>query len=213
MVPTPLPYAPRTVGLARGPSIQRRVLAPWLSWGPRGPGIGFVVSDLGRPRVPPQRPARRIARGKRLIGRLVDFQVVRGGLLFRQLGLGVRFLVGHRQPPRVDPRRNMATPEGRERWAGARFRGKTPQQEETHMTNKGAIIAAMAAGLFSAGAPLAASAADSAKVHCQGVNACKGKSACSTATSGCAGQNSCKGKGWIEMSEKDCKAKGGTVAK
>src|SRR5450631_477726 len=96
MVPTPLPYAPRTVGLARGPSIQRRVLAPWLSWGPRGPGIGFVVSDLGRPRVPPQRPARRIARGKRLIGRLVDFQVVRGGLLFRQLGLGVRLLVGHR---------------------------------------------------------------------------------------------------------------------
>ena len=34
------------------------------------------------------------------------------------------------------------------------------------MTNKGAIIAAMAAGLFSAGAPLAASAADAAKVHC-----------------------------------------------
>ena len=51
------------------------------------------------------------------------------------------------------------------------------------MTNKSAIIAAMAAGLFSAGAPLAASAADAAKVHCQGVNSCKGKSACSTATS------------------------------
>ena len=62
------------------------------------------------------------------------------------------------------------------------------------MTNRGAIIAAMAAGLFSAGAPIAASAADSAKVHCEGVNACKGK-------------------GWIEMTEKDCKAKGGKVAK
>jgi hypothetical protein len=81
------------------------------------------------------------------------------------------------------------------------------------MTNRGAMIAAIAAGLFSTGATMAASAAESAKVHCQGVNSCKGKSACSTATSGCAGQNACKGKGWIEMSEKDCKAKGGTVAK
>ena len=81
------------------------------------------------------------------------------------------------------------------------------------MTNKGAIIAAMAAGLFGAGAPLAASAADSAKVHCQGVNSCKGKSACATAKSGCSGQNACKGQGWIEMTEKECKAKKGTVAK
>jgi hypothetical protein len=78
---------------------------------------------------------------------------------------------------------------------------------------KGVMIAAMAAGLLSAGAPLVASAADSAKIHCLGVNACKGKSACSTATNGCSGQNACKGKGWIEMSEKDCKAKGGQVAK
>lgn len=81
------------------------------------------------------------------------------------------------------------------------------------MSNRGAMIAAMAAGLFSAGAPMAASAGDSAKIHCQGVNGCKGKSACSTASSGCAGQNACKGKGWVEMSEKECKAKGGTVAK
>jgi hypothetical protein len=84
------------------------------------------------------------------------------------------------------------------------------------MTNKsarGVMIAAMAAGLLGAGAPLVASAADAAKIHCQGVNACKGKSACSTATSSCSGQNACKGKGWIEMSEKDCKAKGGAVAK
>ncbi len=81
------------------------------------------------------------------------------------------------------------------------------------MTNRGAMIAAMAAGLFSAGAPIAASAADSTKVHCEGVNACKGKSACATATSGCAGQNACKGKGWIEMTDKECKAKGGKAAK
>ena len=44
------------------------------------------------------------------------------------------------------------------------------------MSNKGALIAAMAAGLFSAGAPVLANAADSDKVHCEGVNACKGMS-------------------------------------
>jgi hypothetical protein len=81
------------------------------------------------------------------------------------------------------------------------------------MTNKGALIAAMAAGLFSVAAPLRASAADSDKVHCQGANACRGKSACSTASNACSGQNGCRGKGWIELSEKECKAKGGKVAK
>ena len=81
------------------------------------------------------------------------------------------------------------------------------------MTTKGAFIAAMAAGLFSASAPLVASAADSDKVHCQGVNACKGKSGCHTASNACAGQNGCKGKGWVEMTEKECKAKGGKPAK
>jgi hypothetical protein len=81
------------------------------------------------------------------------------------------------------------------------------------MSTKGAIIAAMAAGLFSAGAPLLASAADSAKVHCEGVNSCKGKGSCHSAANSCAGKNGCKGKGWMEMSEKDCKDKGGKVTK
>ncbi len=76
---------------------------------------------------------------------------------------------------------------------------------------KGSMIAAMAAGMFLAAAPLPSAAADSAKVHCQGVNSCKGQSACNSASNSCAGKNSCKGKGWIELSEKDCKAKGGTV--
>jgi hypothetical protein len=82
-----------------------------------------------------------------------------------------------------------------------------------NMSTKGALIAAMAAGLFSAGAPLVASAADAAKVHCEGVNACKGKGGCHSAANSCAGKNGCKGKGWMEMSEKDCKDKGGKVAK
>jgi hypothetical protein len=78
------------------------------------------------------------------------------------------------------------------------------------MSTKGALIAAVAAGLFSAGAPLLAHA-DSAKVHCEGVNSCKGKGSCHSAANSCAGKNGCKGKGWMEMSEKDCKDKGGKV--
>lgn len=81
------------------------------------------------------------------------------------------------------------------------------------MTSKGAMIAALAAGLFGSAAPMTASAAEAGKVRCQGINSCKGKSLCHTASSGCAGQNSCKGKGWIEVTEKECKEKGGKVLK
>jgi hypothetical protein len=80
------------------------------------------------------------------------------------------------------------------------------------MSTKGALIAAMAAGLFTVGAPLVASAGDDAKVHCEGANACKGKGSCHSASNSCAGKNGCKGKGWMEMSEKDCKAAGGKAA-
>ena len=79
------------------------------------------------------------------------------------------------------------------------------------MSTKGALIAAVAAGLFSAGAPLLANAGDSAKVHCEGVNSCKGKGSCHSAANSCAGKNGCKGKGWMEMTEKECKDKGGKV--
>jgi hypothetical protein len=81
------------------------------------------------------------------------------------------------------------------------------------MSTKGAMIAAMAAGLFMAGAPLLANAGEAAKVKCQGVNSCSGKGSCHSASNSCAGKNGCKGKGWVEMSEKDCKAKNGTVVK
>lgn len=81
------------------------------------------------------------------------------------------------------------------------------------MSTKGTLIAAMAAGLLSVGAPMLANAGEDAKVHCQGVNGCKGKGSCHSSANSCAGKNGCKGKGWVEMSEKECKAKGGTVAK
>ena len=81
------------------------------------------------------------------------------------------------------------------------------------MTSKGALVAALAAGLLGAATPIAASAAEAAKVRCAGINSCKGKSACHGAGNACAGQNSCKGKGWIQTTEKECKAKGGKIVK
>jgi hypothetical protein len=69
----------------------------------------------------------------------------------------------------------------------------------------GAAIAAAAALLFSV-APISSASADEAKIHCQGVNACKGQSACKSANNACKGQNSCKGKGFKEMTQKECDA-------
>lgn len=74
-------------------------------------------------------------------------------------------------------------------------------------TNKAtrAAIATAAALLFSHIAVAPASAAD-AKVKCEGVNACKGKSACSTAKNACQGQNSCKGEGYLMLTQAECDA-------
>ena len=79
---------------------------------------------------------------------------------------------------------------------------------------KGAVIATAVAGLFIATASLASAGeqkAEEAKVHCEGINACKGQGACGGAGHDCAGKNACKGKGWIETSAAECTAKGGTV--
>jgi hypothetical protein len=79
---------------------------------------------------------------------------------------------------------------------------------------KGVLIASAAAGLFLAGAVTARATekAGGDKVHCAGVNSCKGQGACAGAKHDCAGKNGCKGQGWVEMSAADCKAKGGTVS-
>jgi len=66
-------------------------------------------------------------------------------------------------------------------------------------------LAAAAAMLFSMATVTNASAAD-AKVKCEGVNSCKGKSACKSANNACKGQNSCKGKGFVEMTQAQCDA-------
>ena len=75
------------------------------------------------------------------------------------------------------------------------------------MTRKQAILATAAAALFTAGLGGSASAAHhegGEKIHCEGVNGCKGQSGCATDHSACAGQNSCKGKGWVEMTQDEC---------
>lgn len=60
------------------------------------------------------------------------------------------------------------------------------------------------------GMPKTAPAED--KVHCLGVNACKGKSECAVEGGhACAGHNACKGKGWVTIARKDCAAQKGTV--
>ena len=81
-------------------------------------------------------------------------------------------------------------------------------------TQKGIAIAGAAAVLILAGA-VAPRAEDGKaggdKVHCAGVNACKGQGVCAGPGSSCAGMNECKGKGIVSMSADECTKKGGKV--
>lgn len=72
-------------------------------------------------------------------------------------------------------------------------------------TVKGAAIASAAALLFSVAA-IGTASADEAKMHCDGVNACKGQGSCKSARNSCKGHNSCKGQGFVEMTQKECDA-------
>jgi hypothetical protein len=99
------------------------------------------------------------------------------------------------------------------RWSGRVDSDIEPQStKETEMNTKGAMIAAAVAGMFMSATPATAADKPAGKVHCAGVNSCKGQGACHSADNGCKGQNGCKGKGWVELGDKACKAKGGTVA-
>ena len=75
----------------------------------------------------------------------------------------------------------------------------------------GAMLAIATAALISTGCNHVQSSASSAKVHCAGLNACKGQGACKTANNACGGHNACKGQGWVEKTAEECKAEGGTV--
>lgn len=82
----------------------------------------------------------------------------------------------------------------------------------------GTALAAAAAGLLLAGCATSGAMDKSgsmnameAKVHCAGINSCKGQTACKSASNECKGQNSCKSKGFLSLSKSDCAAKGGSV--
>ncbi|MBC2669785.1 hypothetical protein ACFOON_13475 [Novosphingobium piscinae] len=75
-----------------------------------------------------------------------------------------------------------------------------------------AANAALVAAAFAAlPAPALAAKAKGEVVHCYGVNTCKGTSDCATASNSCKGQNTCKGQGFKALSEKQCKAEGGSL--
>ena len=76
----------------------------------------------------------------------------------------------------------------------------------------GSALAAAAISLALAGAVTTTPAFAKGKIHCSGINTCKGTSECKTAKNECKGLNTCKGEGYLSVkSAKACKAKGGTV--
>ena len=75
----------------------------------------------------------------------------------------------------------------------------------------GTALALSAAGLAGTATIASAGEGESAKVHCYGVNKCKGHNDCKSATNACKGQASCKGQGFVSMSEHACSEIGGTV--
>ncbi|MCK4871035.1 MAG: hypothetical protein KAS93_08000 [Gammaproteobacteria bacterium] len=81
----------------------------------------------------------------------------------------------------------------------------------------GTTLAIAAAAMFAA-APMSVMAAgdkgsSEAKVHCYGVNKCKGHNDCKTDKNACKGHASCKGHGFISMSQHACDETGGKVGK
>jgi len=78
----------------------------------------------------------------------------------------------------------------------------------------GIAMAVAAAGLLGTSAPVFAAndaSSSDAKVHCYGVNKCKGHNDCKTAENACKGHASCKGHGFVTMSTKACDQIGGKV--
>lgn len=102
--------------------------------------------------------------------------------------------------------------------AGALFASACKKADETKASGTGTPPPAAAkpsgAGEPAAAMPVATTppAEKSAKVHCTGINACKGQGGCKTAANACAGQNGCKGQGFVDVgTEDECKTKGGAV--
>lgn len=76
----------------------------------------------------------------------------------------------------------------------------------------GMVLAIGAASVFAL-SPVVATAKGSSKVHCYGVNACKGKGGCKSVNNACRGKNACKGKGFVTVSKAKCEKLGGHFEK
>jgi len=77
----------------------------------------------------------------------------------------------------------------------------------------GVAMAITAAGMLGAAAPSFADGSSEAKVHCYGVNKCKGHNDCKTAENACKGHAKCKGHGFVAVSAKACDHLGGKIGK
>jgi uncharacterized membrane protein len=75
------------------------------------------------------------------------------------------------------------------------------------------LLASAVAGLLSLGAFAGTAFAEQGeKVHCYGVNKCKGTGACGGKGHSCAGENACKGQGFLEIDKETClKIEGGRL--
>ena len=80
-------------------------------------------------------------------------------------------------------------------------------------TVSGSTLAIAAVSIaLSGAAPAPLKAATPGKVHCFGINSCKGKSDCHTPKNACKGMNACKAQGWLNVeSEKACTDASGKV--
>jgi len=74
-------------------------------------------------------------------------------------------------------------------------------------------LATAAAAMFTVAPVTMVQAGSDAKIHCFGVNKCKGHNDCKTASNACKGQASCKGKAFVSMSKHACEEIGGSVDK
>ena len=100
---------------------------------------------------------------------------------------------------------------------------KNNQQNKTKQLLKRDYLKAVVAGLFCSTLGTVGNAQESksptttttsSKVHCYGINACRGQADCHTANNSCSGKNACKGQGWKLTTQAECdEAKGAVKAK
>ena len=86
-------------------------------------------------------------------------------------------------------------------------------QTKLSMASIAAMVALSTSACATDGKTAAAPETASAeKIHCTGINTCKGTSDCAVAGSHqCKGQNACGGKGFVTLGKDECLSKGGKV--